>query len=132
MPANRPDSSDARIKRRLKQRRIFGAFMGLSLGFLAALCFRLTGYWGFSLEAWLWLVAATAGVHAALWLVLQLGWDRHLPWDPAFLAFTRQGRHSPGKIHGCILDGRAHAVVPVYGLQDVAPHGNDLPDFPSR
>ncbi|MFQ5349119.1 MAG: PAS domain S-box protein, partial [Thermoanaerobaculia bacterium] len=85
MPTTSAGSSDAGAKRRLKQRRIVGAFAGLSVGFVAALSFRLAGYWEFSLESWLWLIAATTAVHAALWLALQLGWDRYLPWDPAFL-----------------------------------------------
>ncbi len=85
MFAPQPHTRDERRKRRLKQRRILAAFSGLSIGFLVALAYRLTGYWSFRLEDWAWLVAATAVVHVSYWLLLQLGWDRHLRWDPTFL-----------------------------------------------
>ncbi|MDH3255657.1 MAG: hypothetical protein OEM62_11740, partial [Acidobacteriota bacterium] len=72
-------------RRRRQQRSILLSFGGISVGFLIGVAFHAAGHWSFELAtAWIWLAVAAA-VHTALWLVLQVGWDRHLKWDPHFL-----------------------------------------------
>jgi diguanylate cyclase (GGDEF)-like protein len=76
---------DPEAKRRLKERGVALATVGLLLmavGGLAlrALGFTATGYGAFALSA-----ALTLAVQGVVWLALHRGWDQRLSWDRHFL-----------------------------------------------
>jgi PAS domain S-box-containing protein len=72
-------------RRKRQQRGILLSFVGILVGLLLTLGFRLLGYWTFEISLLgTWLLVA-AGVHAGLWLLLEVGWRRYERWDPHFL-----------------------------------------------
>jgi diguanylate cyclase (GGDEF)-like protein len=72
---------------RLAQRRrgLLLATGGLLLALGVGLGLNLLGLARFELGIWARSVAATLLLQAGIWLVLELGWDRRLSWDPHFV-----------------------------------------------
>lgn len=60
-------------------------FVGMSIGFLVAAGFRISGLWHFDFGPWIWLWCLTAVVFAVLWLIAHFGWDEKWSFDKHYI-----------------------------------------------
>jgi diguanylate cyclase (GGDEF)-like protein len=76
---------DAEEKRRLTQRGVALATVGLLLTALAGFVLRPVGFTAARYTDFATAVALTIAVQAAVWLVVHLGWNRYLAWDRHYI-----------------------------------------------
>lgn len=72
-------------KRAIKERRVLLAGSGLVLALVLQLSLGALGFESLSSDTWLRALGIIAGLQIAIWLILRLGWDRYLTWDPHYL-----------------------------------------------
>ncbi|HXF81688.1 MAG TPA: GGDEF domain-containing protein [bacterium] len=72
-------------KRAIKERRVLMAGTGLVLGLLIQLGLGRLGFEATPPGIWTRALLTVVGLQAAVWLILRLGWDRYLAWDPHYL-----------------------------------------------
>jgi len=72
-------------RRRLRERGILLATLGLMLAMGVGLALKLLGVVEVELGHWYVAVGVTLLVQALLWLIPHLGWDARLAWDPHYL-----------------------------------------------
>ncbi|MDQ7843606.1 MAG: GGDEF domain-containing protein [Armatimonadota bacterium] len=72
-------------KRAIKERRVLLAGGGLILALLVELALEAVGFNSTTLRGWLIALGATVVLQCAVWLILRLGWDRAIAWDPHYL-----------------------------------------------
>ena len=72
-------------KRRIKERRVLLAGAGLVMALGVELGLDALGFNPIPPATWLVALAITAGLQFVVWLILRLGWDRALTWDPHYL-----------------------------------------------
>lgn len=76
---------DTPDKRGIKQRRVLLAGGGLVLALALALVLNIAGLGVIAPRDWAAALLITVVLQAAVWLILEVGWDRYLTWDPHYL-----------------------------------------------
>lgn len=72
-------------RRGIKERRVLLAGSGLVLALGLQLGLGAMGFEILTTGTWLRALVVTVGLQVLVWLILRLGWDRYLTWDPHYL-----------------------------------------------
>jgi len=72
-------------KRVIKERRVLLAGAGLVMALVVGLALDALGFDVSPITTWFALLGITVGLQLIVWLILRLGWDRAIAWDPHYL-----------------------------------------------
>ena len=72
-------------RRGIKSRRILLAGTGVVLALFLELGLGALGFDAIPRPTWFGALGITVGLQVVVWLILRLGWDRYLTWDPHYL-----------------------------------------------